>query len=562
MKQLRIFLTFTLALILGWGGSIHAQNTKKGTNEQILNGEYREVILKHIKSDVASRQKQMQRRANSMLLNLPLDQKLYDESTFHISARVVDDTREDGKPELNYVVVITYNSKNIEGVSDDYPTGMYTLESSNSAKALCSVAKTAIDDFSSDLFAGGKKVTIRIASSADGRDIAHINYLGEYGEHKYDAARFNGENVRLSLDQSTGIATNAQLAFARGLGVQAYLQSHVDGLSRTDNKYEYETYCTKEVGAAHRRVSVEFIVHGAFDQKIIDMNENLINDQYVDYNIPNLKEGTNANTYVLIIANENYDAPLPNCEYAENDGTVMRQYFKKTMGVPERHIKVLNNTSIDDLKSEGIRWLKDITVAVKGNANIVVYYSGHGFSDADYKPYLLFSDFNTASIKSWVNKSELDPEAQLSKRETKTLIEGSLSIDTLCSWFNRVANTGITFILDCGFNGTIRSGEPLFNVKRSDARIKGLRIRNDIVIFSAADVNKTAYSFEDQRHGFLTYYIMKELKRTKGNLSYGELYESLLKNVSYESSLQGKLQEPILIGGGKTKDSWQSRRFR
>lgn len=531
-------------------------------SESALNGEYRELILQQLRSDIASRQKSMQNHANSLLLNLPIEEKLYDESKFHITAKMVDDIREDGRPELNYVLIITYDCKNFASVTDDYPVGDYLFQHSNTAKALGTIAKQSIDDFSSDLFAKGKKVTVRIASSTDGRAISRIRYGGEYGEHRYDAARFNGETVRLSLSSAQGISNNAELAFARALGVQDYLQKNVTGLSQTSNRFEYETYCAKEIGSQYRRVSVEFIVHGAFDEKIISMNEKLINDEFVDFNIPALKPETNANTYVLIIANQQYDAPLPDCAFAENDGAVVRQYCLKTLGVPERHIKVLNNASIDNLRTEGIRWLKDITLAVRGNANVLVYYSGHGFSDADFKPYLLFSDFNTRNVRSWVGKTELDPDAYLTKRETKTLIANSLALDTLCSWFNKVATTGITFIIDAGFNGTQRSGEPLFNIKRSDARIKGLRIRSDIVIFSAADVNKTAYAFEEQRHGFLTYFLLKELKRTKGKVTYGQLYDALLKNVSYESSLQGKLQEPLIISGGKTKEAWQDFRFK
>ena len=535
---------------------------QKQPNEKIINGEYRTVILNHIKTDVASRQKQMQKRANSMLLNLPLDQKLYDESKFRIHARVEDDTRPDGKPELNYVVTITYNCTNIEGTSDDYPQGDYLLLHSNSARALCAIAKDVVDEFSADLFASGKEVTVRIASSADGQPVSRLPYHGEYGERRYDAARFNNEDIRLSLSPTEGIISNAQLAFARALGVEHYLAHNVEGLARTTNTYEYETFCSKEVGPRYRRVSLEFVVHSAFDAQIVALNERLINDQYVDYNIPVVHPGTNTNAYVLIIANEGYDAPLPDCDFADNDGTLFRDYCIKTLGVPERHIRMLNNVGIDDLRNDGIRWLKDITVAVKGQAKIIVYYAGHGFSDPDYKPYLLLSDFNTSQIKTWQGKTELNPDAVLTKRETNTLLENSLPLDTLCAWFNRVSNGGITFILDCGFNGCQRNGDPLFNVKRSNARLKGLRIRNDIVIFSAADVNKTAYSFEEQHHGFLTYFLLKELKRTKGDITFGDLYNALLKEVSYESSLQGKLQEPLIISGGKTKDTWQNLRFR
>ena len=89
-----------------------------------------------------------------------------------------------------------------------------------------------------------------------------------------------------------------------------------------------------------------------------------------------------------------------------------------------------------------------------------------------------------------------------------------------------------------------------------------MRIRSDIVIFNAANVEKTAYSFDEMRHGFLTYYMLKELKRCKGDITYGNLYNAIMTTVPKESALQGKLQEPEIIAGGKVKDSWVNMRFR
>lgn len=539
-----------------------AQKPKQPRTETSVNCEYREIILKHIQSDVASREKTMRKRAKAKLLALPLEQKLYDESQVEIIAEVVDGKREDGKPELNYVLEVSYNCHHAEGIYDDYSTGSYLVEQSNSAKAICDIARDIIDDNSADIFASGKQVSVRITSSADAVDITHLPYNGEFGDHRYDAIEFNGEPIRISLNQTEGITNNAQMAYARGLAVQSYIKNNINSMRRTENEYFFDTRCHKETGSRYRRISIEFTVHGAFDQTIVDMNESLVNDEFVDYNIPTVEPASNHNTFVLIIANENYESPLPNCEYAERDGRVFSEYCVKTLGVPERHVKVINDATAQDIKREGVRWLKDIVTAMRGQADIVVYYSGHGISDADYKPYILPADVNPFTVRGWQTVSEINPDERLSSRDAKSILEQSIPLDTLCAWFNRVETKNITFILDAGFNGKQRNGEYMFNIARSNNRIKGLRVRNDIVIFSAADVNKTAYSFESQQHGFLTYFLMKELKRTKGDINYGTLYDNLLREVSYESSLQGKLQEPIIVAGGKTKDAWDSRSFK
>ena len=554
--SLRSVLFLMVLVCFSW--SAKAQQISEST----VNSEYRSIILDHLKTDVAQRQAAMQQKAESMLLALPNGEKLYDETEVKVKARLADGIRDDGKAELNYVMELSYNSKNIEGESDDYPSGVYLLERSNSARALCNILRVLIDEECTDLFAPGKRVSIRIASSADAVELKHLDYLGEYGDHRYIAALYNGEQVRLSLLQDEGINTNAQLAFARAQGVRDFIDTKVHTLQNNAISYSYITRTSSEKGSQYRRCSIEITVHSAFDETILSMNEKLINDDYIEYNIPLVAPGTNKKTYVLIIANERYDAPLPNCEYAWRDGMVVRDYCVRTLGIPERHVRVLHNASYDDIKVRGVKWLTDILAAVDGDANILLYYAGHGLSDADYVPYIVPSGLNVRVVKGWNGITEIDPDALLSKRETNALLSECLSLDTLCSWFNRIPVNAITFILDAPFNGNQRNGEVLVPIAHNDVRLKDLRVREDIVIFAPCPMDKTAYSFSDQKHGFLTYFLMKELKRTKGNINYGTLFENMQKAVKYESSLEGKLQEPQMILGGKMKDGWEGYRFR
>ena len=117
-------------------------------------------------------------------------------------------------------------------------------------------------------------------------------------------------------------------------------------------------------------------------------------------------------------------------------------------------------------------------------------------------------------------------------------------------------------IVDATFDGNQRDGEPLVNMKLTDKKVKGLRIRNDIVLIGAAAYDKTAYAFDEQRHGFLTYYILKELKSRKGDVDLYDLFNSVDLEVQRESSLQGHLQEPTVTVGGKLKDTWGKLRLK
>lgn len=542
-----------------------AQAQQKATSEKAVNSEYRDIIMEHLTKDIQSRQKTMQKKAEAMLQNLPNDEKLYDESFMTIKAYIAPGVTEEGKPEVNFVYEISYNCKHLEGTEDDYPMGSYDYNESNSCRAICNLTKTLLESECKDLFAKDREVTIQIHSTTDATNITHLDYGGEFGDFKYCPVTYNNEVIRISVNEEEGINNNAQLAYIRAHSMKNFLENNISVLRNTDNHYEFITKCLPEVGSQYRRSSVVITVHSPFDKTIVEMNEKLINDEYVDYNIPSSEPNSNSSTFVLIISDEDYPTPVPPVPFAENDGNILQRYCVKALGIPERHVKVLHNATKRDILVEGVNWLKDITVAVKGEANIIIYYAGHGLTDAAYNPYLLPSGFNTSKISQFSNKKKGGPvcysERPLSKGDLKNLLAESISLDSLCYYFNRVSYNSMTFIFDASFNGVQRSGEPLFNIKMDNVKMRGLRIRGNIVVFNAADFNKTAYAYNDQHHGFLTYFILKELKRTKGDITFKDLYTNVEKMLSYESSLQNKLQEPTMIIGGKRKDTWDDLKF-
>lgn len=550
----RFFFVLSLLLVL----SVSAQNRPQ--SEKQVNNEYRNTIKDFIQQDVLKRQKQMDRSAEQYLVNLPFDDKLYDETFISIRSSVEECSSDEGKTELNYLFEISYGCHNIEGVSDDYSLGSYTWESSNSCKAICMLTKQMIEGICKDIFRPGCTVDITIHSTTDGTDISHINYGGEYGEYRYCPAMFNGENVRLSVSQNEGINSNAQLAYIRAQGVRYFLENNISNLKSTHNNFRYVTKSYHDTGSYYRRSSISMVVHGAFDKKASEMEASMRQDEFVDFNIPEVEANSNSETFVIIIANEGYNT-LPNVPFATNDGNIMAQYCNKTLGIPERHIKILSDVSKQMIKQQGVEWLKDITVAVKGQANIIVYYAGHGMTDGEYKPYIIPNRVDFSDIKSLKNNMIGEHKITLSRKEAKKMIEQCLPIDTLAAWFNKVQCKNITFLLDASFNGVQRNGAPLFDITKTGRKGKGLRIRNDIVVFSAADFDKTAYSFDDQHHGFFTYFLLKELKRTKGDITYKELFDNIDQALGYESSLQGKLQQPFVTAGGKIKEGWEDFKF-
>ncbi len=531
-------------------------------SEDAVNSEYREIILQQLQKSVQKREQTMRNRSDNYLVSLPNSQKLYDESKVNIKADLVSGVNADGHPELNYRIRIDYTCLHIESTTDNYPTGAYLCEQSNASMAVCELTRIMVDELSADAFKQGKKVTIKVNASTDVTEVSHLPYNGEYGDFQYCAARYNNEPVRISVSTQSGISTNAQLAFVRAQGIREQIQQQVKQLKGTENEYFYNTSSNNEQGSQYRNVGVEIIVHSAFDEEIVAMNEQLINDEFIDYNIPRVAENSNEHTYVLIIANERYGSPLPDVPYAYNDGEVLQQYCIRTLGIPTRHVKILEDATLDAIKIDGIKWLKEIAVADKGEARFIIYFAGHGFSDFDHNPYLAPAGIDYSKIKAFKGKKGINLDSRMSGQDCKRLLSQCLRVDTLCTWFNRVPCQSVTLILDASFDGNQRDGHPLINMKHSEKKAKALRIRNDIVVFSAAAYDKTAFAFEEQRHGFFTYFILKELKKHKGDINYYDLFNSVDMEVQKESALQGKLQEPQATPGGKIKESWVDIRLR
>lgn len=530
--------------------------------EHQYNDDIHSFILKRLRQTTMQREKKMNKQIQQMLVNLPNAEKLYDETFVRITTQVVEDTTEEGSPEINFVYNISYNCHHFEGTEDDYPSGAYLWSTSNSCRAICNLTKSMIESELSDIFTAGRTTTITITSTTDAAEIQHIDYKGEFGDLRYMPAVFNDENVRISVDQKDGITTNAQLAYLRARSVQSFLDEQVGVLKRSQNEYRFVTRCFDMTGPHYRRSSLQIVVHGAFDAAARSLEAALLNDEYVDFNIPHIEENINSKTYALIIADEEYTAPLPNCDFATNDGDVLHQYFVHTLGIPTRHVKVLHNAGRQEIYNEGIHWLKDIIKAQNGDVHIIIYYAGHGVSNQKWAPYLMPSGVDVSKIRAFRSKTGTLPEDIVLKGgDAEKILSQCISFDTLTGWFNRVEALSYTFIIDASFDGIQRSGKPFFTIKKESKRYRTPRVRSDIVVFMAADGDKTAYSFIDQHHGFFTYYILKELKYTRGEITFQDLFNNVTKNQAYESSLQGKLQEPSMIIGGKLGDNWGTRTF-
>ena len=564
------------------------------TGEQQLNNQYRDAIREYLQQDIANRQRTMQRRAEQMLIALPNQQKLYDETYISIRTALVDGTSQDGTPELNYVFDISYNCRHLEGYTDDYPLGVFNYDSSNSARAICNLTKTFVEDILDDIFRPSKRVSVKIFSTTDGVELSRtIHYDGSYGNFRYMPVTFNNEQLRISVD-TTGITNNCQLAYIRAQSVRHFLQNNVRNLSRTVNDYSYVTRSYADTGAFYRRSSIELTVHDAFRETIDLMIADKIQDDYVDFNIPQ-SSTTYDNAYVLIVANEDYDHPfLPSVPYASNDGEILRQYFVRALGVPERQVKVLNNASRAEILQDGIHWLTDLSQAVakhqgeetQPQADIFFYFAGHGYTDLSGNTYLIPNHLNLDGIKALGGKRSCckkkkdlghpnNYDITLSRKDDSRFAAQCLSLDSPCAMLKGSGKrevypvSRLTVIVDASFDGHQRNGANMLRADRpvvKDAKAKKAKRKanknSDAIVLLAAAPDKTAFAFDAQHHGFLTYFLLKEIKSLASTsnfdtYTYQDIYEAVERKLNKESALQNRWQEITGYVDGKYAESWR-----
>ena len=80
-----------------------------------------------------------------------------------------------------------------------------------------------------------------------------------------------------------------------------------------------------------------------------------------------------------------------------------------------------------------------------------------------------------------------------------------------------------------------------------------------LVVFSAAQGDETAYPNREQQHGLFTYYLLKKLQETEGNVELKALGDYVTKQVSQQSLLlNSKKQTPSVVPSASLGNEWQT----
>lgn len=242
-------------------------------------------------------------------------------------------------------------------------------------------------------------------------------------------------------------------------------------------------------------------------------------------------------TFAVIIANENYKE-VEGAPYAIHDGEIFKQYCEKTLGIPKSNIKFETDATFNSIKRQ-LNWLGQVMDVYQGEANIIFYYAGHGIPDEkNQSAYLLPVDGYGSDVTTGYNLDKL--YADLSEKPAKSVV----------------------VLLDACFSGAKRDGGMLASARGVAIKAKHNAPKGNMVVFSAAQGDETAYPYKEKGHGMFTYYLMKKLQETKGDVTFGELADYVTSEVKKQSIVvNGKLQTPLVSSSSSATD-WQNWKLR
>lgn len=238
-------------------------------------------------------------------------------------------------------------------------------------------------------------------------------------------------------------------------------------------------------------------------------------------------------TFALIIANEEYEM-ASHVANATNDGLAFKEYCIKTFGMKDSQIKYVPNATVGKMK-KGINEIKNIAKAYNGDINLLVFYAGHGIPDnATKDAYLMPVDADGTDIDVCFSLKKFYAE-----------------IDAMH------VNQAVVF-MDACFSGSQRDGDMIVAARGVSIKPKEEKPTGKTIVFSATSGEEAAYSYDEQKHGLFTYFLLKKLQESKGKTNLGELADYIQKNVGQQSIIiNQKKQTPTVTASSNLGNDWR-----
>jgi len=244
--------------------------------------------------------------------------------------------------------------------------------------------------------------------------------------------------------------------------------------------------------------------------------------------------------YALIFGNEDYSMAGSNAEinvpYAVNDAVVFQQYCIRAFGIPDKQVKMAANATAG-IMHEQLDWLVNMASA-DPEAELFFFFSGHGNNDEKTKDaYLIPVDVSGKNIRFGISLEELYGE--LAKYPVKASY----------------------VFLDACFSGGFKGEASLVAQKAVRVVPKVGVPRGNTISITSSSGDQTSGVFHDKKQGYFTYYLIKSIQDSSGDITLKDLFEQTSAAVRKATALTGKLQEPSIVVSPTVNFAWEDLRL-
>lgn len=339
---------------------------------------------------------------------------------------------------------------------------------------------------------------------------------------RFKVLGFNGYYIQMTVNSSKSFADDKfVLPFFNSLEINGLLLADSESDLSLSN-YNFEDALTESTSITNSEITPTVTNSG---------NTTITPSSDIDINIPASKN-VNENTFAVIIGNEDYQNEIK-VKYAKNDAFVFKQYVEQTLGVPAEQIHYVENATYGNILSE-IYWIKSVAKAYTGTAKLIFYYAGHGMPNETTKEAFILPTDGNAS-------------------QTATAI----SLDQIYSSLNEYPTQQVVVFLDACFSGAAREGM-LATGRGVSIKPKTDVPKGNMVVFTAVTEGQTAHPYDNKQHGLFSYYLMKKLQETQGNITFGELGDYIKTEVNKKSVISGKEQQPQVNVSLQLQNNWRN----
>lgn len=321
-----------------------------------------------------------------------------------------------------------------------------------------------------------------------------------------------------------------------GLGLREMTYTLPDGRQyRYDNSSDL-TFAMADIEYEFDAIDINAVPDNAMADKgsqQITTRQISVGTSDVDKGIPEASE-VNDRLFAVIIANEDYQREV-DVNFAVNDGNTLGEYCRKTLGIPEQNIHIVENATLNNILAE-VDWITKVAEAYQGEAGLIFYYAGHGIPDESTgDAYLLPVDGYGSNINT------------------------GYKLDNLYASLSSAPSRYTYVFLDACFSGAERGGSMIASARGIAIRAKASAPKGNMVVFSAAQGDETAYPYKEKGHGMFTYYLLKKLQESGGDVTLGELSDYVRSEVRKQSIVSNsKMQTPTVTASPAMHDSWQT----